>query len=782
MKNIIYLILFALHGYSASLTLNEAKDHNKSFSILHIKDDTPFLCEIKMRDDFKDIIVCTFSQRITPTILKVDRDLSIKSIDNKIEIIPKEKISLQSLQDDFITANIIKSEIGQPQKHWIIVGYKEEIALFQNSKKPNINFDIIFKDQPLPFVGSLNLEGLPITQKSDAFEMNHVREAYEDGKYERVINLSDKLLEEEDSAFLQEAKLYKLRAMDMLAWEMGEESEIDNDKLLELAHDWIEENPSSKNLSEVLMYISKTYYKLGHIGKGNEYSDILKEEFYEDKFNKIAQLHKADRVYKNRKRRPEALKIYKDVLYNTDDLMIASRAASKISKRYLQTEKIDLAEDFYKKIVEANEPYLQENLKESYEFAKKFANAEKYDLAIQIVGILLSADSKNKYVDEMRKDIGYWYELSGNKDGAFGLYRQYLEDYPNGAYVGFIQSRLDKTLLDLDEKNASKKMVNIDNILAKYPNDPIYKKALIEKAQILIENRKYKELFALEKALKANDGEKFLQYGAQKKVSEDLKLYNCKEAMYLLDEYNITVEPKDEENLFNCLMKFSQYKKALKISKNHLEEKELPKRLEWMYQTLKAYSKLDKNKSVVMIGEDIEKLSKVLKTKRYDDIVYEKAEAYYNLQEYDDMMLREVKKAEELFPNNIKNIDLFARVLRYAKNKKIDMLIASYAEKIIQLQKRHKISDYSPRVELDYINALKKLKQYSKALKEDVKLIYMKLTDLQRANVLYIAGELSLKTGKEKEAKEFFIKCGEIVEDSAWQRLCAENLKLLEEE
>jgi tetratricopeptide (TPR) repeat protein len=143
-------------------------------------------------------------------------------------------------------------------------------------------------------------------------------------------------------------------------------------------------------------------------------------------------------------------------------------------------------------------------------------------------------------------------------------------------------------------------------------------------------------------------------------------------------------------------------------------------------------------------------------------------------------MLREVEKAQQLFPNSIKNVDLFAKVLRYAKSKKNDMLTASYAQKIMELQKRHKISDYSPMVELDYVNALKRLKQYSKALKEDVKLLYIKLTDAQRANVLYIAGELSLKTDKQKEAKEFFIKCGEIVEDSSWQRLCAENLKLLD--
>jgi tetratricopeptide (TPR) repeat protein len=182
-----------------------------------------------------------------------------------------------------------------------------------------------------------------------------------------------------------------------------------------------------------------------------------------------------------------------------------------------------------------------------------------------------------------------------------------------------------------------------------------------------------------------------------------------------------------------------------------------------------------------MIGEDIEKLSIMLQTIKYNDIVYEKAIAYYNLQKYDDMMLREVEKVEQFFPKNIRNIDLFNKVLRYAKSSKNDLLIVKYAQKIIELQKQHKIDDYSPTVEIDLVNALKRLKQYDKALKEDVKLLYIKLTDAQRANVLFLAGDLSLKVAKQKEAKEFFIKCGEIVEDSSWQKLCAESLKLFEE-
>ena len=781
MKNIIYLILFTIYSHAASLTLNEAKDNNKTFSILHIKDNEDFLCEVKMRSDFKDIVICIFSEKITPTILKSNRDLLIESVGNELRIVPNGKMILQSLQDDFITTNTVKADITRNHKHWIVIGYKKDIKLFRQNKRDGIGFDIIYQNRGLPFVGSLDLDGLPIVQKSDAIGMRQIREAYKEKDYERVIKFSDDLLENRDRIFSEEAGLYKLRAMDKLAWQGGGKSNIDTDELLETAKKWIQDNPSSKYLPEVLMYISKMYYKLGHIGKGDEYSDILNEEFYDSKYNKLAQIYKADRVYKNRKRRAEAIKIYKEVLYNTGDLNIASLAASRISEKYLANNQIDLAVDFYKKVINANEAYIKEHPKESYEFAKKFAEGEKYDLSIQIVSLLLNQQQKKENKDEMYKDIAYWYELNGNKKMAYGLYKQYLKDYPRGEYVGFVTSRLDRVLLDVGEKNVTKKMENINNILDNYPNDPVYKKALIEKAQILSQERNFSELFAMEEELKKFGGYKLLKYGAEKKISDDLKNDRCKDAIYLAEEYNATISPKYEMKYFECLLRTASYQKALELAKNHLKERELPTRLEWMYLALKAYSKLDQNKKVILLAEDIEKLSKIVKTDKYNDIVYAKAEAYYNLKEYDELMLAEVRKAEKLFPKDVRNIDLFMKVLRFAKAKKNDLLIVNYAKKIIQLQHEHKISHYSPLVELDYINALKRLKQYDKALKEDLKLLYVELTDKQRANVLYIAGELSLKLNKEKEAKEFFIKCGEIVEDSAWQRLCAQSLELLDE-
>ncbi|MMZ67335.1 hypothetical protein D1872_299140 [compost metagenome] len=107
------------------------------------------------------------------------------------------------------------------------------------------------------------------------------------------------------------------------------------------------------------------------------------------------------------------------------------------------------------------------------------------------------------------------------------------------------------------------------------------------------------------------------------------------------------------------------------------------------------------------------------------------------------------------------------------------MLEVNYAKKVIDLKKRYKVKAYSPKIEILYAHGLQKIGKYKKALSVVLDLLNKPLTDAQKAEVLYLAGELSLALGKQKEAVEFYTKCGEIVKDSAWQKLCAENLEIL---
>ena len=107
------------------------------------------------------------------------------------------------------------------------------------------------------------------------------------------------------------------------------------------------------------------------------------------------------------------------------------------------------------------------------------------------------------------------------------------------------------------------------------------------------------------------------------------------------------------------------------------------------------------------------------------------------------------------------------------------MLQINYAKKVITLQRKYKITSYTPKVEIIYIHGLQKIGEYRKALEEDLKLLRQKLNDEQKAEVLYLAGELSIALHNKKDAIDYFSKCGETIQDNNWQKLCAENLALL---
>jgi len=184
---------------------------------------------------------------------------------------------------------------------------------------------------------------------------------------------------------------------------------------------------------------------------------------------------------------------------------------------------------------------------------------------------------------------------------------------------------------------------------------------------------------------------------------------------------------------------------------------------------------------VILVGNDVYKLANTLGESKYKDVLYDIAEAYYNLREYDDLMLKTVHEIEKLFPNDIRNIDLFMKVVRYAQKRQDLLLEINYAKKVIDLQKKYKVKAYSPRINIIYAHGLQKLGKYKEALSVVRRLTTRKLTDRQRAEVLYLAGELSARLHRKEEAIRYFTECGNIVQDSEWQKLCAENLQLLSE-
>jgi hypothetical protein len=785
MHKSIFLIFLPLYLISASINMNIMRDNNQTYSIIHLEDSHNIECKVQMNDVFKDELICHFQRSMLKDTKPIEnRYFKILFQGNRVKIAPKYYFHYYPFKKSFIRDSVVDSNKKASYKHWIIVGFKKKSTIFSTKKSDGLAFPIRFEKLSPPIVGELNFDLHPVEKNIDANAILRIKRAYEEKKYDKVLKETSYLLEEKKSVFSNEAKLYKIRALDKIIHStesVANEDGLDPNEIIDLAQEWIAENPSNNNLAEMYMYIAKTYIKLGRSSKAKKYLDILEREYKDSKFNYLAKLANADKIYKV-KNKDEGIKLYKEILYNTNDFDIASMAALRLANAYIDKENMKKAKLFIEKVITANKTFIKSHPQASYAIAKTFAENNESNVSIQIATLLKEDLGKNGIDEgELKKNIAYWYEKMHDYDRAVALYKKYLEEEKYGKYRDFVSERLDKVMLNSDEANITKKLSYLDNIMTKYKGDAIYAKALLAKANLYLKNREYESILAMQKELKKYHGDALLKEVAKKQLAIYYHDKACKKAVALEEEYNLTVAPTEEEAAFHCYAELGKYQKALAISKANMQSEALDEKLKWTYNSAEIYKRMGKYKALILAADDVEKLQKILKSSQYNDIIYDKIAGYYNLGGYDALMLAEVKKVEKLFPNRVKNLDVYEKVLNYAKKRKDSSLIINYAKKMIDLQEKYHLETYTPKLQLDYINALRDKGRYKQALDEVLKLLYKKLNDTQRAHVLYLAGDLSEKFKKIKEAKEFYIKCGEIVENSAWVELCSENLQLLEE-
>ena len=109
----------------------------------------------------------------------------------------------------------------------------------------------------------------------------------------------------------------------------------------------------------MLYLIARAYLKDSIASDAKYMLDILNEEHAGSKFTKLATLDYADYLYKIG-RQKEALSDYEKVLYSTNDIDLASRAALSLADANIDKEKFDEAKKFILKIANANENFLIE--------------------------------------------------------------------------------------------------------------------------------------------------------------------------------------------------------------------------------------------------------------------------------------------------------------------------------------------------------------------------------------------------------------------------------------
>ncbi len=787
-KLLLLLVLFATQLFSLTIALNSAKVDGEAYSVLHVEDSEPIDCQVLPQDLDKKIYLCKFKKIIkTPIEPKkmalVDIDFLEKEKEFYVRIEPKVKSKLLKVQNSlFVDPEVSDKREKGATKHWSILFYEKNF-LAKEIAKETIDFPVMYPKNIKPYVGALDLNGAPISyvQTKDINLYLQLKKSYNNGKYLDVIGDSASIVKKyPQSIFRSEFMLYHLRAIDKIIDNELEDS-FDRNDIVREGKAWIKSFPSDDNIPEVLMIIAKAYLKMGFKSDANYFMDILISEHEDSPFTKKAILVFADSLY-NTRQKDKAIKLYSDVLYSAQDLDIASAAAIRLSHKEMDRGQTDKAKKYLIKVLDANQNYLLEDMESSYKLANKLAKNKLYDVAAKVADVLLTGLKKS---DENRevlvRDSGLWHAKANDIQQAYNRLEQYLKEYKYGAYRDEVQTSLDELFFELNETNETKLANYYDKLIDKYKNK-IGDKAVVEKAKLLLSQERYEDVLKMQASLEyvseSNTTSEHITSAANALTIMALKDDECTQAVNYIEKYKLDLEQLDSSKTFECFIRTSRYSSAKNLSESNIKSGTLKSRNEWMQKYLLSLYRLNLYAKVVEVGEDVTKMSKSLKTEPTNETLQMIFFSFMKLGRF-EKAIDIAKQIEKNSPNELKNSDVFIKIVQQAKDDRNDLLLIEYANKIIALQKQHKSNTYTPDVELSLIGALQRLDKTQEALRVTEGLLKKKISLKQQVRAYYSAGELSMKLDKNEDAKEYFEKCKNIEVESSWKDICEQNLKLL---
>ena len=790
-KLLLLLIFFTTQLFSLTIVLNSAKVSGEAYAVLHVEDSEPVDCQEVPQSLDKKIYLCRFKKVIkTPIEPKkmslVEIDFLEKEKEFYLRIEPKVKSKLMLVQDSlFVDPEVSdKVKLGVT-KHWSIFLY-EKSPFPKKTSNDKINFPIMYAKNIKPYVGALDLNGAPISyvQSKDISLYLKLKKSYNNEKYLDVVEDSISVVKRyPETIFKSEFMLYRLRAISKGMDENDSTiaDKFDANDIVNEGKAWIKSFPSDNNIPEVLMLIAKAYLKMGFKSDANYFMDILISEHENSPFTKKAILVFADSLYNSREK-DKAIKLYLDVLYSAEDLDIAAEAAIRLGDSEMNRGKTDKARKYLLKVLEANQDYMLKDKESSYELAKKLAENRLYDVAAKVADVLLIDMKKSDENRELLvRDSGLWHAKANDIKEAYDRLQQYLVEYKYGDYKDDVQTSLDELFFELNETNETKLANYYDELIEKYDNK-IGDKAVDEKAKLLLSQERYEDVLKMQSTLEYvsenNTTSVHITSASNALVILALKDDKCTQAVGYIEKYKLDLEKFDNNKIFECFIRTSRYTRAKNLSESYIKDGTLKERNEWMQKYLLSLYKLNKYQNVVDVGEDIIKMSKSLKMKPTNETLQM---IFFSLMKLDkfEKAIEIAKQIEKNSPNELKNSDVYIKIVQRSNDDRNDLLLREYTNKIIALQKKFKNNTYTPDVELSLIGALQRLDKTKEALVVVKGLLNQKISLKQQTRAYYSAGELSMKLNKNEDAKEYFTKCKDIKVESSWKDICEQNLKLL---
>ena len=751
MEKLRFFIFFVTFLYSLEINVNFFKD-NKTYEILTIYNNFPFICK-----KYKNKVSCIFDKlpstpvfksetiyfKIIPSFIK-NRFILTCDIKSKIFL-------LKSFEDNLYKAPIIGKELKKSKKWVIIAG--DDIPFIDTTPTNGLNF--YFKNSPKPYIGAIDENGNPLNinkESKDILKYFEIKKAYKKG-LNVLEEINNFIRNYPNSVFLPDIEYLKLEILDSMN---------NSDEVISIGKKWIKKYSFSEHLPKVLLLIAKNYTKLGFLSDASYFYERILTEYPNTKESFLAMIYWADQMYMSGDSK-KAFKLYEQALYNTKDIEIASLSAMRLAQRYMDKGNIKKAVDYYKKVFKANKEFILKDKQKAFEIAKSLASHHFYSLAIEIGESLIK---KLKKLDDLYQLLEYYLALWSykSKDYKKALYwiNRYLNEFPFGDYSDKVSNLKDKVLFEVEDGNLTKQLININEIIEKYKDNDIAKKAFYKKILILEKMKKYEEILEEEQNISNNNyfknPKEFIKNIAKKYAINLLENKKCFKLIKIIKKYKIVLDKKYDDHIYNCAIEVRAYNIASIICNKYLSSPDDEVFTKWMKRKIKVLKSIKDYKNLIIAIDDLCQVEK--KCYNYQLI---KFFALWELKEY-KKALKVAKILEQ--KEDIRNSDAFIKIVRWSV-KNSDYLTASlYAKKIIDLQNKFKVYLYSPFVEFVYI-------KYSKS-DDRVKVLLDLLPRVKgedKARAYYMLANLT-------KNKEYLDKCLEVNNSNLWKSLCKDAKKL----
>lgn len=773
----LFLVFFT-NSFALELSILGAKEAHQKYSTLHIKDDSPFICEETL-NDFKEVtqIICAFKNKPSANVKELQNsffNISNKTKDKTYFLIikPFSRIKLFPIVFDMTKDTSLYNPKVSIAKHWMAIGYIENIPYIKNEDQIDtaINFPFELSQSMFPYVGGLDIKGNPVQIKKvgDVTEFLRIKKFYNNKEYDRCLDLIEEVMAEyPNSLFMAELIFYKIRVY----------AKLDaNDNVIDLSKEFLREHSADENIPEVLAYIANAYAQIGMPSDADYFFDRLFDEHPENEFAKWGYIYKA-KMLESEGSDTLAIKLYKKALHETKDIEIASTAAYSLAKYFVGAGNKLEASKYIMKIVGAKADFFMTNLGHSMDMMYSYADEEDYKMAATIANALLSTMPKQHDEHErLLKDAGIWLAKTDEKVNALNTLNKYLKEYEGGLFQEQVEIAKDGLFFDTNDANFTAKLAEYETLMLDYVGDSIGNRAIYEKGKLLRDNKKFAEVLDFKDKLYELDKNEYqdidaiVHDAAYGVMTTSLKNKKCQGVLDISNEYNITLSNDWDDGVYECAMMGGDYQLSKTITARNLNSQDINLRKLWLYRHIKADFATGNYSDVIDASKEMITLIEGEKSSPYLDIYRIVFDTYQRL-ESKDKLFDAISNIQKVYGNDFLDLERYVAVMSYGTEIKDDNMVIQYGEEVHKIQRSSNSNAQSPFVEFALFQSYINKENLEKALDVILSLENVKLNKTNKARQKYMLGTVYSKLWRDEEAQKAFQESIDADPESSWAKL-----------